>query len=91
MQLSIALVLVPHPNDLIAVPLDARQHHSLALIHQLALLCVCWGIRAGKSQNAGRIALFEAAIVDAEPQKLRVASQQLGWRVAPVLTGISIS
>lgn len=80
MQLRVALMRVPHPQNVILVIIEARECQSLEIVHHRLLLLLRRCVFGGKRYNPAGIAIFVLAVVNKSPSGLRVPAQNFGRR-----------
>lgn len=80
MQLGVALMRVPNPQNVVLVVIEARECQSLEIVHHRLLLLFGRCVFGGKRYNPAGIAIFVLAVVNKRPSGVWVASQNFGRR-----------
>lgn len=83
-QLGVALVLVPDPQNVVLVGIEAGERQGLEIVHDLTLLFVGRCVFRCKGDHAGCVPVFVLAVVNQRPSGVGIAPQHLRGRFPPL-------
>lgn len=76
-------MVVPHPEDIALVRLQAGKCHGLEVVHDVRFLLGCHSVFRMPGKDPGRELPFGVHAVDQLSRQLRIAAQHNGWMFVP--------